>query len=141
MNGKHYVSNTAAHPVNGQNGKFRMWDNSGDNNWHVHFVPYYKLTYNANGGSNAPATAYGNSESANNVTVNNGSGLTAPDGKHFVKWNTANDGSGEDVAAGSFTLTEDLEIFAIYDWTDYTVTVNKSGCASATVGSDKATAH
>lgn len=129
------------HPTTGMNGKFRMWDNSGDNNWHVHFVPYYKLTYNANGGSNAPATAYGNSESANNVTVNNGSGLTAPDGKHFVKWNTANDGSGEDVAAGSFTLTEDLELFAIYDWDNYTVTVNKSGCASATVGADKATAH
>lgn len=138
-NNKAEYTLSSFHPSASASGKFRMWDNNSLKNWCTHFVPHYKLTYNANGGSNAPAAAYGNSEITNNVTINNGSGLTPPTGKHFVKWNTANDGSGEDVAAGSYTLTEDLEIFAIYEYTDYTVTVNKSGCASATVDADKTT--
>ena len=39
-------------------GKFRIYANSGENNWYVTFVPHYKLTYNANGGSGAPEAAY-----------------------------------------------------------------------------------
>lgn len=39
-------------------GKFRIYANSGENNWYVTFVPHYKLTYNANGGEGAPEAAY-----------------------------------------------------------------------------------
>jgi len=129
------------HPTASAHGKFRMWDNNSLKNWCTHWIPYNKLTYNANGGSNAPADAYGNSETTNNVTVNNGSGLTAPDGKHFVKWNTKANGSGVDVASGSYTLTEDLEIYAIYEWTDYTVTVNQSPSVGSTLTGSTTTAH
>lgn len=38
-------------------GKFRMYDNSKDKNWYVHFYPYHVLHYDANGGSDAPADA------------------------------------------------------------------------------------
>lgn len=134
-------SPTNVHPATEDIGKFRMWDNSTAQNWYVHFVPYYKLTYNANGGSNAPEAAYGNSEVTNNVTVSSGSGLTAPTGKGFEKWNTASDGSGEDVAAGTYTLTQDLEIFAIWTDIDYKVTVNQSPAVGATTTGQTTTAH
>lgn len=39
-------------------GKFRIYANSGENNWYVTFVPHYKLTYNANGGEGAPEADY-----------------------------------------------------------------------------------
>lgn len=39
-------------------GKFRIYANSGENNWYITFVPHYKLTYDANGGEGAPEAAY-----------------------------------------------------------------------------------
>lgn len=39
-------------------GKFRIWVNNCAQNFYCHFVPHYKLTYNANGGEGAPEAAY-----------------------------------------------------------------------------------
>ena len=39
-------------------GKFRIWVDNCTQNFYCHFVPHYKLTYNANGGSGAPEAAY-----------------------------------------------------------------------------------
>ena len=55
---------TSTHPTTGQKGKFRMWANSASTNWYVHWIPYYVLSYDANGGSGTTAATERNSESS-----------------------------------------------------------------------------
>ena len=105
-------------------GKFRMWNNSTEKNWYVNFYPYNVLTYNANGGSGAPAAqsvaADGDSE-ARTVAVAAGSGMTAPTGYTFNGWNTLAGGGGDSYAAGdSYTLTADATLYA--QWAPILVT-------------------
>ena len=64
----------------------------------------YTVTYNANGGS-------GEMEPTTNKIV--ASTFTAPSGKMFKEWNTADDGNGTSYAAGD-EVTKDLTLFAIW---------------------------
>ncbi len=131
----------------GTTGKFRIWNNNiTDYNFVCHFVPFYQLKYNANGGSGTmdpiPATPVSCEESAANRTVTvAANAFTAPTGKHFLKWNTAANGSGADVAAGAYELTGDVTLYAIWADADYTVTVNQSPAAGATTTGQTTTAH
>ena len=119
---------TSAHPATGQKGKFRMWDNSADQNWYVHFIPYYVLTYNANGGSGTTAATERNSESSTLTVSVASNGFTAPTGHEFAGWNTLAGGGGDSYAAGaSYTLTANGTLYAQWSPSSYTVTLTTNG--------------
>ncbi len=111
-------------PITGQKGKFRMWANSNDNNWYVHFIPYYVLSYDANGGSGTTAATERNSESSMLTVSVTSNGFTAPTGYQFAGWATSDeraDARTVDYAAGaSYTLTSNATLYAV--WTPILVT-------------------
>ena len=122
---------TALHPATGQIGKFRMWANSNNQNWYVHFVPYYVLTYDANGGSGAPAATNKNSEETGAVAISS----TEPTRSNyrFMGWAT----TSERAAAGTvdykygtanneITLTGDQTLYAVWAQ-EFTVTYAANG--------------
>ena len=80
----------------------------------------YDVTYNANGGSgDAMSATHGHY-----VTISDNS-YTAPSGKIFVEWNTANDGSGASYNPGDeIELTANLPLYAI--WAKAIGTINWS---------------
>jgi len=67
----------------------------------------FTISYNANGGEGSMA----NTVAANPIVAE--STFTAPEGKVFAKWNTANDGSGDDYAPGD-TPAQNLTLYAIW---------------------------
>lgn len=79
------------------------------------FVDYtYSVSYNANTGTGTVATQYFIEDA---LTINDGSGLTPPEGKVFSKWNTTAEGDGDDVAGGaSYSPTDDVTLYAV--WVD-----------------------
>ena len=120
----------------GTRGKFRIWDNNiSDYNFVCHFVPFYRVTYNANGGTgstdpSADVCCEGNAAARTVQAAANG--FTAPDGKQFKEWRTNNDGSGtkydpdEDVV-----LSGNVVLYAIWeDLPTYTITYHVPTCAS-----------
>ena len=111
------------HPATGQKGVFRMWDNSGSQNWYVNFVPYYTLSYDGNGASSSTAATQRSSESSTLTVTVAANGFTAPTGHHFDHWNTANDNNGDSYAAGaSYTLTSNATLYAIWAPNTHTLT-------------------
>gem|GEM_PF-2346248 len=112
----------------GSRGKFRIWNNNiSDYNFVCHWVPYYQLRYNANGGSGTmaslPASPVSCEESDANRTVTVGScTFTAPTGKEFKEWNTQADGNGTTVNTGSRVLTSDETLYAIWQNKKYNIT-------------------
>ncbi len=81
-------------------------------------VPSFTVTYNANGGSGTTAANTG--IVYNNSTTLKECGFTGPSGYHFAGWNTASDYSGDDYVAGaSFTVTEDVTLYAKWAKTIY----------------------
>lgn len=74
-------------------------------------VGTYTITYNANGGTgsvDAQTVIAGNSAS-----LSDGTGLTAPDSKHFAGWATTNDAETPDVTS-PYTPTGDVTLYAVY---------------------------
>ena len=126
-------------PITGQKGKFRMWANSADNNWFVHWIPYYVLTYDANGGTGTTASTERNSESST-LTVNTASnGFTAPTGYQFDQWRTGAS-SGDYYAAGaSYTLTANATLYAQWTPKTYTIDLNNQSATGAGTTSVSAT--
>ena len=116
----------------GSRGKFRLWNNNTDDyNFNCHWVPFYQLTYDANGGSGSmsplPATPVSCEESAANRTVTVGAcTFTAPTGKVFKEWNTQADGGGTTVSTGNKELTSDVKLYAIWKNATYTITTTLS---------------
>ena len=104
-------------------GKFRMNADWTDKNWYVRFYPYNVLSYDANGGSGAPAAqsvaADGNS-AARTVAVAAGSGMTAPTGYYFYGWNSnksqADAGTKDDSydPSDNVTLSADVTLYAVW---------------------------
>ena len=98
-------------------GKFRIYANSGDNNWYVTFVPHYKLTYNANGGSGAPAADYVSVEASPcQLTVSS----TQPtrEGYDFLGWNTSSSAASPDGAwdpGDTHAMTGNVTLYAVWD--------------------------
>ena len=69
------------------------------------------VTYSANGGSNAPdaVTAY----VGQSITLDDGSGLTPPSGKHFIGWDTTSSAVTPDVVS-PYVVRGSVTLYAIY---------------------------
>ncbi len=104
-----------SHPATGDNGKFRMYDNSNDLNWYAHWIPYYKLSYDGNGGTGSVAAQYRNSELSTSPLSVAGNGFTR-DGWRFAGWNTNKYGTGTDYAPGdNIDITGDQTLYAKWE--------------------------
>ena len=145
LNGDNCAYSTAnMQPITGQKGKFRMWANSADNNWFVHWIPYYVLSYDGNGGTGSTAQTERNSESSTLTVTTAANGFTAPTGYEFAGWAISQahaDAGTVDYAAGaSYTLTSNATLYAVWSPITYSITLNKGdhGAAnqSATVAYD-----
>ena len=69
------------------------------------------VSYNANGGTgtvDSQSVVAGNS-----VSLNDGSGLTAPENKTFAGWATTNDAETADVTS-PYTPTENITLYAVW---------------------------
>lgn len=117
----------------GTRGKFRVWDNNySEYNFVCHFVPFWQLQYNANGGSGSmnplPANPVSCEETTGNRTVTVAtSSFTAPQYKQFDHWNTEAGGGGSNVSTGSYTLTGDVTLYAQWAYIPVTaLTLNYS---------------
>ena len=75
----------------------------------------FAVTYAANGGEGdnyiVNDVEYGSEHS---ILALADTGITAPEGKKFVEWNTAEDGTGETIDV-SFEVTEDVTFYAIWE--------------------------
>ena len=133
----------------GTTGKFRIWNNNiEDYNFVCHWVPFYQLTYNGNGaaGSVAASDYICCEESAANRTIQAASnGFTVPTGKQFAGWATsaanATAGTVAYAAGADIVLTSDVELFPVWTDIDYTVAVEQSPSAGATLSGATSTAH
>jgi len=129
-------STTAIQPATGQKGKFRMWDNSKEQNWFVHFIPYYHLTYDGNGGGDAvtnlpasPADVCSEESDANRtVTVANTDPVRS--GYRFMGWADtqahATAGTVDHAKNSTIVMTGDKTIYAVWKQ-EYTVTYDLDG--------------
>ncbi|MBK8302638.1 MAG: InlB B-repeat-containing protein [Chloracidobacterium sp.] len=92
---------TATHSVNAAPG-------TTNTNWLFN----YTLSYDGNGnsGGTAPTSV---TQAASSTTTVSGAGSLVKNSDHFVRWNTAANGSGSDFNAGStFTFTGDTTLYA-----------------------------
>ena len=94
----------------------------------------YTVSYNANGGSGAPAAQ----------TKTYGEGLTLSStvptrtNYDFVEWNTASDGTGSSYApGGTYEGNAALNLYAIWQATVYTVTYDANGHGTAPAAQTK----
>ena len=69
------------------------------------------VTYNVNGGTGTVAAA--TAIKGNTITLNDGTGITAPEGKEFSGWATTDDAEAADVTS-PYTVTEDVTLYAVY---------------------------
>ena len=74
-------------------------------------VPVATVTYDVNGGTGTVAPVTVGKGSA--IDLDNGSGITAPEGKAFAGWATTNDAEAPDVTS-PYTVTADITIYAVY---------------------------
>lgn len=123
---------------NGKNGKWRMYEDSGDANWYCAWVPYYVLSYDANDGTGAPSAEAPVSSEGDAASRTKVVSSTVPtrDGYTFVGWNTAANGSGTAKAAGdNVVLTSDVVLYA--QWRqNFTVTYDLNDGAADPICSD-----
>ncbi len=86
-------------------------------------VPTYKASFDANGGTGTMDDVTGNVEGSYYTLP--ACGFTAPDGKQFFSWNTADDGSGDYYGVGSphSFRASDVTFYAI--WEDVTTQTYK----------------
>ena len=69
------------------------------------------VTYDANGGSGAPAAV--STYVGATITVDDGSGLTPPTGKEFLGWDTSASATIPDIS-GTYKVTGSVTLYAIY---------------------------
>ena len=88
----------------------------------------YAVTYNANGGTGAPSAqtkTYGE-------TLTLSSTQPTRSGYTFLKWNTAENGSGTDYSpGGSYTANAAVTLYAQWTQSEYKVTYNSNGIGTA----------
>ena len=85
----------------------------------------YTISYNANGGSNAPSAQTKNYGSS--VTIAGDSTHPTRTGYSFSTWNTKADGSGTNYAKGAtYSTNANLTLYAIWTQITYSVTYNKN---------------
>ena len=113
----------------GKHGKWRMYENSGDPNWYCAWVPYYVLSYDANGGTGAPSAeaAVSSEDTQGNRTKIVSSTIPTRDGYTFIGWNTQPGGGGTSKSAGdNIVLTSDVVLYA--QWAqNFTLAYNLDG--------------
>lgn len=94
----------------------------------------YAVTYNANGGSGAPAKqtkTYGTA-----LTLSSTKPTRA--GHTFLRWNTKSDGTGTNYASGaSYTGNAALALYAVWQINTYAVTYNANGGSGAPASQTK----
>lgn len=94
----------------------------------------YTVSYNAGGGSGAPASqtkTYG-------VNLTLRSSTPTWSGHTFVKWNTKADGTGTSYSpGGTFTTNANTTLYAIWSAATYTVSYNANGGSSAPASQTK----
>ena len=94
----------------------------------------YTVTYNANGGSGAPASQ----TKTHGVDLTLASGTPARTGYDFVSWNTKADGKGTTYKPGAkYTANADLTLYAQWKLKTYTVTYDANGGKSAQAAQTK----
>ncbi|MBO6304888.1 MAG: InlB B-repeat-containing protein [Selenomonadaceae bacterium] len=69
------------------------------------------VTYDVNGGTGEVAAA--TAIAGDSITLNDGTGITAPEGKVFSGWATTDDAEAADVTS-PYTVTEDVTLYAVY---------------------------
>ena len=69
------------------------------------------VTYNANGGSDAPSAV--STYVGAVINVDDGAGLTPPTGKHFIGWDTVSSATTPDII-GTYKVTGSVTLYAIY---------------------------
>ena len=73
----------------------------------------YRVNYDANGGSGTISTQ--SVTAGNSVTLDSGSGLTAPSGKEFAGWSTVSIATAPQYNGGAtFTPTSDITLYAVW---------------------------
>ncbi len=88
----------------------------------------YTVTYNANGGSGAPAAQ----TKKYNVDLTLSSTKPTRDGYDFVSWNTKSDGTGTTYKSGAkYTTNANLTLYAQWSKKTYTVSYNANGGSGA----------
>ena len=95
----------------------------------------YTVTYNANGGSGAPADNLNPYVPGSSVTVLSNLGMTGPAGCSFAGWSTdPNATTAAYTAAGTFTISANLTLYAVWHpCAKYTVTYNANGGTGSVV--------
>lgn len=69
------------------------------------------VTYDVNGGTGEVAAA--TAIAGNTINLNDGTEITAPEGKVFSGWATTNDAEEADVTS-PYTVTADVTLYAVY---------------------------
>lgn len=90
---------------------------------HTVKVDIYTVSYDANGGSGAPATQY--LERNKNITIS--PDIPIRKGMHFVAWNTRSDGYGVSYSPGTtYSQNASVTLYAIWELKKVTVIFNKN---------------
>ena len=137
-----FKGTTLSGEATGQHGKFRIWvNNSEDYNFYCHFVPFYVLSYDPNGGTGSTADTERSIEESASVSVAS-NGFTAPLGHEFAGWATSDDRADActvDYAAGaSYPLSSDATLYAVWTPKNYTLTWDLAGGTVTVAGTGAA---
>ena len=97
----------------------------------------YYITYDANGGTGSISDQ--SKLEGTNVTLSDGTGFTR-EGYTLQKWNTASDGGGANHTLGAtYTGNANLDLYAIWQAQNYTITLNNQSATSAGTASKNVT--
>lgn len=69
------------------------------------------VTYNVNGGTGSVDAVV--AIKGNSISLSDGTGITAPEGKTFAGWATTDDAETPDVSS-PYTVTADVTLYAVY---------------------------
>ena len=98
-------------------GTFQIWATSNTNNWYCHFLPHHVLTFDANGGEDAPEPqSVAINASPCQITVT--SDIPTRDGYYFLGWSTSSTATSPDDAwdpEDTHTMTEDVTLYAVWE--------------------------
>ena len=109
---------------------------SGNYSINVTVFTSFSVSYNLNDGTGSTPTETNKIEGAT-FTAAQTNDINAPQGKHFIEWNTAPDGSGIGYNAGAIITmpSNDITLYAIWGFTLYYVEVfNGEGSGNYTYG-------
>lgn len=108
---------TGSWSVYDKKGTFHISANSNTYNWYCHFLPHHVLTFDANGGEDAPEPqSVAINASPCQITVT--SDIPTRDGYYFLGWSTNSEASSPDGAwdpEDTHTMTEDVTLYAVWE--------------------------